>query len=205
MEDASSWTAHRIAVRGIGGLAAVVPWRLCSGVSQAFSADLLPCINLSKRWQFRGMLAEFWELASREKDRLYELAGYMAGAGEQLGLACLADHEFSLWSSADQSSAEPHEIVATEMAQRALAELESYYVIGVGHALANMTGRILALDPALKPHLAAAKYIETTFTPLSDARNTGCRSTHESLTHSRKSLANRTCAPSFNWPTRLPG
>jgi hypothetical protein len=139
----------------IGGLAAVVPWRLCSGASQAFSAALLPCINLSKRWQFRGMLAEFWELASREKDRLYELAGYVAGAGEQLGLACLADHEFSLWSSVELSSAGPHEIVAAEMARRALAELESYYVIGVGHALANMTGRVLALDPDLKPHLVS--------------------------------------------------
>lgn len=180
----------------IGGLAAVVPWRLCSGVSQAFSADLLPCINLSKRWQFRGMLAEFWELASREKDRLYELAGYMAGAGEQLGLACLADHEFSLWSSVDQSSAEPHEIVATEMAQRALAELESYYVIGVGHALANMTGRILALDPALKPHLAAAKYIETTFTPLSDARNDWL-SINSRVAHALQKVAGKSNMRSF--------
>ena len=89
------------------------------------------------------MLAQFWELASREKDQLYELAGYMAEAGEQLGLACLAAHEFSLWSSVDQSSAEPHEIVATEMAQRALAELESYYVIGVGHALASLPACLL--------------------------------------------------------------
>jgi hypothetical protein len=155
----------------VGGLGAVVPVQLCSGVRQAFSPDLQPCINLSKRWQFRGVYAEFWELASREKDRLYELAGYMAGAGEQLGLVCLADHEFSLWSSVDLSSAEPHKKVAAEMAQRALAELESYYVIGVGHALLNMTGRVLALDPGLKPNLAVTKGIKTTFTPLSDARS----------------------------------
>jgi hypothetical protein len=116
------------------------------------------------------MYAEFWEAASREKGRLYELAGYMAGAGEQLGLACLADHEFNQWASVDLSSAPSHEKVAAEMAQRALAELESYYVIGVGHALANMTGRVLALDPDLHEHLADAKYIKTTFTPFSNAR-----------------------------------
>lgn len=72
----------------IGGLAAVVPWRLCSGVSKAFSAELLPCINLSKRWQFRGMLAQFWELASREKDRLYEMQD--TWPERVSNLACLA-------------------------------------------------------------------------------------------------------------------
>jgi hypothetical protein len=52
---------------GAGGLAAVVPWRLCSGLSQDFSPDLRACISLSKRWQSRGLFAEFWELAGREK------------------------------------------------------------------------------------------------------------------------------------------
>lgn len=155
---------------GFGGLAAVLPWQLCSGLRQGFSPDLRPCLNLSTRWQCRGLYAEFWETASREKGRLYELAGYMAGAGEQLALACLADHEFSQWASVDLSSAQSHEKVAAEMAQRALAELESYYVIGVGHALANMTGRVLALDPGLHQHMAGAKYIKTTFTPFSNAR-----------------------------------
>ena len=59
-----------------------------------------PASTCSTRWQCRGLYAEFWETASREKGRLYELAGYMAGAGEQLALACLADHEFSQWVSA---------------------------------------------------------------------------------------------------------
>jgi hypothetical protein len=153
-----------------GGLVAVVPWRLCSGLSQDFSPGLRPCIDLSKRWQSRGLLSEFWELASPQKDRLYELAGFMAGAGEQLALACLADHEFSLWMSAALPSAPLHEKVAAEMAQRALAELESYYVIGAGHALANLTGRALALDPSLRQHLATKKYIKSEFRPLSDAR-----------------------------------
>jgi hypothetical protein len=155
---------------GLGGLAAVLPWQLCSGLRQGFSPDLRPCLNLSTRWQCRGLYAEFWEAASREKGRLYELAGYMAGAGEQLALACLADHEFGQWASVDPSPARSHEKVAAEMAQRALAELESYYVISVGHALANMTGRVLALDPGLHQHLSGAKYVKTTFTPFSDAR-----------------------------------
>lgn len=181
---------------GVGGLAAVVPWRLCSGLRQPFSTDLSPCISLSKRWQFRGLYAQFWELAGREKDRLYELAGYMAGAGEQLGLACLADHEFSLWESVDLSSAQSHEKVAAEMARRALAELESYYVIGVGHALANMTGRVLALDPDLKQHLAAAKYIETTFTPLSGARQDWL-SMNSKVARALQKVAAKSAMPSF--------
>src|SRR5207247_9011103 len=85
-------------------------------------------------------------------------------------LACLADHEFSQWASVDLSSVQSHEKAAAEMAQRALAELESYYVIGVGHALANMTGRVLALDPGLHQHLVGAKYIQTALTPFSNAR-----------------------------------
>ncbi|HUY45212.1 MAG TPA: hypothetical protein VMV92_05755 [Streptosporangiaceae bacterium] len=181
---------------GSGGLAAVVPWRLCSGLRQDFSLDLRPCISLSKRWQSRGLFAEFWELAGREKDRLYELAGYMAGAGEQLGLACLADHEFSQWTSADLSSAQPHEKVAAEMAERALAELESYYVIGVGHALANLTGRVLALDPGLQQHLAAAKYIKTTFQPLSDAREDWL-SMNSNVARALQKVAAKSDMPSF--------
>jgi hypothetical protein len=181
---------------GAGGLAAVVPWRLCSGRSHDFSPDLWPCINLSKRWQFRGLLGEFWELASREKDRLYELAGFMGGTGEQLGLACLADHEFSGWASADLSAAPAHEKVAAEMAQRALAELESYYVIGAGHALANLTARVLALDPGLQEHLATAKYIKSSFQPLSDARKDWV-SMNSDVARALQKVAAKSDMPSF--------
>jgi hypothetical protein len=180
----------------VGGIAAVVPWRLCSGLSQAFSPDLLPCISLSKRWQFRGVYAEFWELAGREQDRMYELAGYMAGAGEQLGLACLADHEFSLWESADLASARSHEKVAAEMAMRALAELQSYYVIGVGHALANVTGRLLALDPGLHQHLTDDKFIGTGFPPLSDARQDWL-SMNAKVARALRKIAAKSGMPSF--------
>ena len=120
----------------------------------------------------------------------------MAGAGEQLGLACLADHEFSQWTSTDLSSAQPHEKVAAEMAQRALAELESYYVIGVGHALANLTGRVLALDPGLQQHLAAAKYIKTTFQPLSDAREDWL-SMNSNVARALQKVAAKSDMPSF--------
>lgn len=178
------------------GLVAVMPWRLCSGLRQDFSPDLRSCINLSKRWQSRGLLGEFWELASREKDRLYELAGFMAGAGEQLGLACLADHEFSQWTSADLSSAQPHEKVAAEMAQRALAELESYYVIGASHALANLTGRVLALDPGLHQHLATTRYIKTAFPPLSDARKDWL-SMNANVAHALQTVAAKSGIPAL--------
>ena len=82
------------------------------------------------------------------------------------------------------------------MAQRALAELESYYVIGVGHALANMTGRVLALDSGLKPHLAVAKGIETTFTPLSDARGDWL-SMNSRVAHALQKVARESSMQSF--------
>ena len=85
-EDSSSGTGAEV-----GGLGAVVPWWLCTGVSRVFSPDLLRCIDLSKRWQLRGMLAEFWELASREKNRLYERQGtWPKQVSNSSWLACTA-------------------------------------------------------------------------------------------------------------------
>jgi hypothetical protein len=39
------------------------------------------------------------------------------------------------------------------MAHRAVTELQAYYLMAAGHDLANITGRVLALDPALRVHL----------------------------------------------------
>ncbi len=85
----------------------------------------------------------------------------MAGAGEQFALACTADHEFEQSLIAEVSSASPVERVAAEMAKRALAELEAHFVIAAGHALANVTGRALALDADVRHRLAATKAIRT--------------------------------------------
>lgn len=178
-----------------GGIAAIMPWRLSAGTTGQFSPALLPCIELAKRWQTLGLHAQFWELANQEQDRLYELAGYMAGAGEQLALACLADHEFSLWTAAPAPE-QDFALVATEMAQRALAEMESYYVIAGGHAIANLTGRVLALDPALKPQLAAAKAIQTDFPPFS-SRKQDWLSLNPRVAHALQKIARASRMPSF--------
>jgi len=42
------------------------------------------------------------------------------------------------------------------MAQRAMAELANYYLLSVGHAVANVTGRTLALDTTRHPQLLDA-------------------------------------------------
>jgi hypothetical protein len=45
---------------------------------------------------------------------------------------------------------------ANEMVQRAMAELASYYLLGVGHTVANITARTLALDSDRHPQLLDA-------------------------------------------------
>jgi len=181
---------------GVGGLVSLVPWRLCSGLTGDFSPRLASCMELSKRWQSLGHLGEFWELVGAEQDRLYELAGFIGGAGEQLALACLADHEFLLWTSADLTSAEVHERVAAEMAMRALAEMESYYVIGAGHALANLTGRVLALVPGPRQDLSTRRSIRTGFPPLSDAREDWV-SMNSKVAHALRAVAVESGVPEF--------
>lgn len=125
-------------------------------VGQRAAADL----------QMTSMQADFWEAAlapAVERGRSRELAGLLAGGGEQFALALAAVSEAELWSlhrrtnPPDLNSGEGRVLDAgQEMAQRAMAELASYYLLGVGHTVANVTARTLALASDRHPHLVDA-------------------------------------------------
>lgn len=75
-----------------------------------------------------------------------------------MALAALAEAE--LWSCHRRSNPPDLESdegrvldAGQEMAQRAMAELASYYLLSVGHTAANVTARTLALDTARHPQL----------------------------------------------------
>jgi hypothetical protein len=116
--------------------------------------------------QMTSLLADFWEAGMApavERGRSSELAGLLAGSGEQFALALAALAEAELWSRhrranpPDLDSDEGRVLGAgQEMAQRAMAELASYYLLGVGHAVANVTARTLALDTTRHPQLLDA-------------------------------------------------
>jgi hypothetical protein len=113
--------------------------------------------------QATSLLAHAWEAGMApavERGRSSELAGLLAGSGEQFALALAALAEAELWSlyrranPPDLESDEGRVLDAgQEMAQRAMAELASYYLLGVGHAMANVTARTLALDTTRHPQL----------------------------------------------------
>ena len=116
--------------------------------------------------QMTSLQADFWEAGMApavERGRSSELAGLLAGSGEQFALALAALAEAELWSRhrranpPDLESDEGRVLDAgQEMAQRAMAELANYYLLSVGHAVANVTGRTLALDTTRHPQLLDA-------------------------------------------------
>jgi len=95
---------------------------------------------------------------------MYEIAGIMAGMGEQLGLSCTAAREYLSWElvKADEGHA-----LEPEAAKRALAEMIAHYVLAAGHGLINLTYRTLALDRGLEAELVSTGHF---FPPLSDDR-----------------------------------
>ena len=113
--------------------------------------------------QMTSLQAHFWEAGlapAVERGRSSELAGLLAGSGEQFALALAALAEAELWSlnrrtnPPDLDSDEGRVLEAgKEMAQRAMAELAGYYLLGVGHTVANVTGRTLTLDTTRHPQL----------------------------------------------------
>lgn len=130
--------------------------------------------ELGLEWQQLSGLATFWELGATaqgaDEGRAYALAGQMASAGEQLVLAHAAGVEVALWRDV-REKAEPD--VAHEMSMRAMAEAQCLFVIGTGHALANVAVRTLALDPGLRVELVrrfGRTSVKPTFDPFSQAR-----------------------------------
>jgi hypothetical protein len=103
-------------------------------------------------WQQVAGLASFWEMAAPEADEgyAYALAGQMGSAGEQLSLAYAAGVEVALWKESREADGPE---VAREMGMRAMAEAQSLFVIGAGHALVNVAVRALSLRMDLKAQL----------------------------------------------------
>ncbi len=105
-------------------------------------------------WQRFSSEAWFWEMASPEavENAAYALAGQMASVGEQVALAYSAAVEVALWQT---KPAVEEDSVVREMSIRAMAEAQSLFVIGAGHALANVAVRALTVRADLKARLAA--------------------------------------------------
>lgn len=107
-------------------------------------------------WQQQSGDAWFWEMAAAASPEgtAYALAGQMASVGEQLALAYSAAVEVALWQIR-LTAGDDDEVVA-EMSMRAMAEAQSLFVIGAGHALANVAVRALTLDHTLTAALVQA-------------------------------------------------
>ena len=131
-------------------------------------------VQVSLAWQEVAISARMWELGATtrgtERNRTYALAGQMASVGEQLALAHGAAVEVARWR-AYRESAKPDE--SHEMSMRGMAEAQCLFVIGAGHALANVAVRALALQPDRRAALGA-KFKRGSavpeFRPLSSAR-----------------------------------
>lgn len=123
-------------------------------------------------WQTFGGQAIFLEMGAATKradeNRMYELVGQMASVGEQIALARAAGVEVALWREV-RDATEPD--AEHEMSMRAMAEAQCLFVIGTGHALANVAVRALCLDRKLRAELAkkfAGRGASPTFEPFSE-------------------------------------
>lgn len=92
-------------------------------------------------WQEIGTWADWLELHGSSlgvpPDTLHELAGCVAAAGEQLGLAWTSEQDTQRWQTVS-SDGKP-------MAIRALADIRAYFSLGAAHGMGNATLRTLFL------------------------------------------------------------
>lgn len=152
-------------------LVALVPHRLCATKRGKFpESKMLPLVKLAVDWQRSGVRADFWGMGATSDDdsgeRMYEIGGIMAAIGEQLGLACLVHHEVANWKALQPRKGDRQ--VAREMSSRALIELQAHFVLAIGHAFANLAGRVVAMDGSLRGELRKA--LRTDFPPYSTDR-----------------------------------
>jgi hypothetical protein len=140
-----------------GPFSAVVPARLAQAPVRDLPAAVSDEAHQRVRaeamsWQQVAGHASFWEMAAQEADEghAYALAGQMGSAGEQLGLAFAGGVEVAIWQESQRADGPE---VAREMGMRAMAEAQSLFVIGTGHALVNVAVRALSLRKDLKAQL----------------------------------------------------
>jgi hypothetical protein len=85
-------------------------------------------------------------IAGLEYDRFYSLRRYQSMTGEKLIMACTTAVEAELWKR--EREGQEHS-TQHELAHRAVAELQTHFLLSTGHDLANITARALALDQSL--------------------------------------------------------
>jgi hypothetical protein len=124
--------------------------------------------QLSVEWQKTGAGAIWGEahaaLLGLEQDRVHELFGCIAAAGEQLGLAWTAQQDMQRWV-AFASDGQP-------MAVRALAEVCGHFALGAAQTVGNATLRTLLLNATAQPILKKRGKAE--YNPFSDGRPDWC-------------------------------
>ena len=75
-----------------------------------------------------------------EPNRMIELVGRIAAAGEQLALAGASHRDSRAWDLSDPLN------VHSSVSVRALSEIAGYYMISAAHGIVNATARLFALE-----------------------------------------------------------
>lgn len=144
--------------------------------------DIERFMEESSSWQAVGFSARdnatFAAMSGgTEFRRMYELGGLIADTGEQFGLVHAARVEGELWRDVIEDTEPPHDLrehgrlSGYRMAQRAFLELQTLYVMSIGHRLANVAARFLALNSDLRGLLAERLRNQPTFEPDSGNRH----------------------------------
>lgn len=152
---------------------AVVPNRLAVDRQDVRGILAEPDVALASRvagdWQQMSSGVLTFEMAAVlrgvQRDRMTEFVGLTASLGEQLALARSALIEAELW----RLKRLDHDDLGDEMCHRAIVELFAHFVLGAGHAFANLTARGLALDSAV--HGKSIDRFGSSFPPHSDERD----------------------------------
>jgi hypothetical protein len=142
--------------------------------------DIERFMEESSSWQAVGFSARdnatFAAMSGgTEFRRMYELGRLIADTGEQLGLVHAARVEGELWREVIEDIEPPRDerkhgqLIGYRMAHRAFLELQTLYVMSIGHRLANVAARFLALNSDLRVLLAQRLRNQPTFEP--DSRN----------------------------------
>ena len=151
-------------------IAMVLPRLGCLPSTPSLSGDPVarPTVQqVALEWQKLGRHAEWAEMhgASNgaDQDRMHELMGRAAVAGEQLGLAWTLDQELQRWylNGIDDDA-------GRSMATRALAEMCGYYILAAAHGPGNLTLRTLMLSKSAASVLTSAYPDARGFPPFSE-------------------------------------
>ena len=117
-------------------------------------------------WQQVGAWADSLELHGSTlglpADTMHELAGCVAAAGEQLGLAWTGEQDAQGWQTAN-SDGKP-------MAVRALADIRAHFSLGAAHGMGNATLRTLFLARGASDAVTQANRHFRPYPPFSDDR-----------------------------------